>query len=156
MRYGKKGFLLDLPSDIDVTGMVEPNSDIFVASECAGGLGTREFAESQARLVQMGIDDFLAEAMTREYASIDEWESVMQTKAMRTATIHLFSECLSPGEKRLTGVRHVEALSSAVAECARRKRDKRVAVVPEGPYVIPACRRIAGRPGEGPGTTLAG
>ncbi len=124
---------------VGVIGMVEADSDIFVVSECAEGLGTPEYAEAQARLIHMGVDDFLSEALEREYALIDEWESVMQTKAMRTARIHLFSECLTKEEKMLTGVRTVDMLSSAIAGCVKRKRDKRVAVVPEGPYVIPAC-----------------
>lgn len=101
---------------VGVAEMVEPDSDIFIVSECARGLGTPEYAESQARLVQMGVDDFLKDAMSREYALIDEWESVMQTKAMKTARIHLFSECLTPEEKILTGVRNVENLSDAVTE----------------------------------------
>jgi hypothetical protein len=37
-------------------------------------------------------------------------------------------------------------LSEAIAECVERKRDKRCAVVPEGPYVIPMCS-LEGRPG---------
>jgi len=76
----------------------------------------------------------------REYASVDEWETVMQTKAMRTARIHLFSECLEPEERRLTGVRVVDSLAPAIKECVERKEDRRLAVIPEGPYVIPVCR----------------
>jgi nickel-dependent lactate racemase len=124
---------------VGVIGMVEPDSDIFIVSECSMGLGTPEYAVAQARLIRMGVDDFIADAMGREYALIDEWESVMQTKAMRTARIHLFSECLTEEEKRLTGVRTVSMLSEAIAECVERKRDKRCAIVPEGPYVIPMC-----------------
>jgi nickel-dependent lactate racemase len=124
---------------VGVMGMMEPGSDIFIVSECSGGLGTREFAESQGRLVRMGVDNFIEDALRREYASIDEWESVMQTKAMRTARIHLFSECLSADEKALTGVGNVAALTDEVVKCIAGKQDKRVAVVPEGPYVIPIC-----------------
>jgi hypothetical protein len=87
----------------------------------------------------MGVDEFLSDAMSREYALIDEWESVMQTKVMRTARIHLFSECLTNEEKRLTGVGTVDVLSRAIVECVAGKPDKRVAIVPEGPYVIPMC-----------------
>jgi nickel-dependent lactate racemase len=126
---------------VGVMGMVEPASDIFVVSECAGGLGTPDFAESQARLVHMGVDGFLEDAMRREYALVDEWETVMQTKAMGTARIHLFSECLTKEELMLTGVHTVDVLSKAIVECVEGKQDKRVAVVPEGPYVIPACGR---------------
>jgi len=125
---------------VGVVGMVEPDSDIFIVSECSAGLGTPEFAVAQARLVDMGVDRFLHDASQREYASIDEWETVMQTKAMRTARIHLFSECLTEREKVLTGVRTVDSLAEAVRECVEQKEDRKVAVIPEGPYVIPVCR----------------
>jgi nickel-dependent lactate racemase len=120
--------------------MIEPESDIFIVSECSDGLGSTEYAEAQARLVSMGVERFLEDASMREYASVDEWETVMQTKAMRTARIHLFSECLKPEERGLTGVRVVDSLAPAIKECVERKEDRRVAVIPEGPYVIPVCK----------------
>ncbi len=126
---------------VGVVEMIEPQSDIFIVSECSGGLGTPEFAEAQARLVNVGIDRFLEDASRREYASVDEWETVMLTKAMRTARIHLFSECLTERERGLTGVRIVDSLTGAIRECVERKQDRRLAVVPQGPYVIPVCRR---------------
>jgi len=125
---------------VAVLGMMEPESDIFIVSECSEGLGSSEYADAQARLVSMGVGRFLEDALTREYAAVDEWETVMQTKAMRRARIHLFSECLKTEEKGLTGVRVVNSLAPAIRECVKRKGDRRVAVVPEGPYVIPLCR----------------
>lgn len=125
---------------VAVLGMIEPKSDIFIVSECSDGLGSAEYAEAQARLVSMGVERFLEDASMREYASVDEWETVMQTKAMRTARIHLFSECLKPEERGLTGVRVVDSLAPAIKECVERKEDRRVAVIPEGPYVIPVCK----------------
>jgi nickel-dependent lactate racemase len=124
---------------VSVLGMIEPDSDIFIASECAAGLGTTEYRESQGRLVHRGIEGFLKDAMERESALIDEWESVMLTLALRKARIHLFSEGLTEEEKGLTGVRIISELPRAVAECVKKKDDKRVALVPEGPYIIPAC-----------------
>jgi len=126
---------------VGVLEMIEPESDIFIVSECSGGLGTPEYAEAQARLVDMGVDRFLEEASQREYASVDEGETVMLTTAMRTARIHLFSECLTVKERGLTGVRTVDSLTGAIRGCVERKRDRRVAVIPGGPYVIPACKR---------------
>jgi len=125
---------------VAVLGMIGPESDIFIVSECSDGLGSREYGGAQARLISMGVDRFLEDALMREYAAVDEWETVMQTKAMRTAKIHLFSECLKPEEKRLTGVRVVDSLVPAIKECVERKEDRRVAVIPGGPYIIPVCR----------------
>ena len=129
-----------IKSMVSVLGMIEPDSDVFIASECAAGLGTTEYRESQGRLVHRGIEGFLEDAMERESALIDEWESVMLTLALRKAKIHLFSEGLTEEEKGLTGVRIISELPRAVAECVKKKDDKRVALVPEGPYIVPACR----------------
>ena len=125
---------------VAVLGMIEPDSDIFIVSECSEGLGSSEYADAQARLISMGACRFLEDASMREFAAVDEWETVMQAKAMRTARIHLFSECLKPEEKVLTGVRVIDSLTPAIQDCVERKGDRRVAVVPEGPYIIPLCR----------------
>lgn len=122
---------------VGVTGIVSPGSDIFIASECAEGLGAPEFAVSQERFIAEGTDAFLARTLAQSCAAIDEWETVMQIKAMKLAAIHLYSDRLTPEQKALTGVDCVESLSDAVAECLKRKGDREVAIVPEGPYVIP-------------------
>ena len=64
----------------------------------------------------------------------------MLIKAMRAGTVHLYSDRLSPEDKVLTGIDCIESLSDAVAECLKKKGDRHVAIVPEGPYVIPKSR----------------
>lgn len=123
---------------VSVAGILEPGSDIFIASECSEGLGAEEYARSQARLVDIGMEAFLADTAAKEFAAIDEWETVMQIKAMKAGTVHLFSECLTREQKALTSVHVVEgSLMEAVEECVQKKHDTHVAFVPEGPYVIP-------------------
>jgi nickel-dependent lactate racemase len=139
------GYPLDTTYYQTVKGMVgvidvlEPGGDVFIVSECSEGLGTKEYAQSQAKLIDAGIEEFLAETSLRQYAAIDEWQSVMQAKAMKVAKIHLYSECLTPEEKALTGVNIVESLEDTVEQCITKKQDNRMAIIPEGPYVIPRC-----------------
>ncbi len=125
---------------VGAAGILAPGGDLFVVSECSEGLGTIEYAESQGRLVDLGMERFLEETSQKQYASTDEWESVMQVKAMKTGTIHLYSEGLTAEERALTGVHIVRSIEEAVEESVRTKNDKRVAVIPEGPYVIPVYR----------------
>ncbi len=126
---------------VAVAEIVEPDGDIFVVSECSEGLGTAEYEASQARLANIGPEAFLSETSAKESAAIDEWETVMQIKAMQSGTVHLAGACLSASQKTLTGVHIVEgSLTDAVLACARRKGDGRVAFIPEGPYVIPRYR----------------
>lgn len=125
---------------VGAAGILAPGGDLFIVSECSEGLGTAEYAESQRRLISAGIDRFLEETSQKQYASIDEWESVMQAKAMKAGTIHLYSEGLTIEGHALTGVRRIRSLEEAVEECVAVKNDRRVAVIPEGPYVIPIYR----------------
>jgi nickel-dependent lactate racemase len=99
-----------------------------------------EYAESQGRLIDLGMERFLEETSRKKYASIDEWESVMQVKAMRTGNIYLYSEGLTAEERGLTGVHMVRSVKEAVEESVMRQNDTRVAVIPEGPYIIPFYR----------------
>ena len=125
---------------VGVADILEPGGDLFVVSECSEGLGTPEYADSQARLITMGADRFIEETAQKQYAGIDEWESVMQIKAMKLGTIHLYSGCLSKEEQSLTGVAIVKSLKETIERMIKAKKDTRVAVIPEGPYVIPVYR----------------
>ena len=125
---------------VGVADILDNGGDLLVVSECSEGLGASEYADSQAMLINMGMDRFLKETSQKKYASIDEWESVMQVKAMKTGTIHLYSECLSKDERALTGINMIESLSEAIKKSVKEKNDKHVAVIPEGPYVIPVYR----------------
>jgi nickel-dependent lactate racemase len=122
---------------VGVSDILEPGCNLFIVSECREGLGTAEYADAQSRMIDMGVDKFFEESMRRETASIDEWESIMQVKAMRLGNIHLFSRELCEGDRRLTGVSLIESVPEAIEESAREKGDKSIAVIPEGPYVIP-------------------
>ncbi len=122
---------------VGVMDIIEPGGNLFIVSECSEGLGTNEYAEAQGRLIEKGMAGFFEESLAREYASIDEWESIMQVKVMRAGTIHLYSECLTPEEHALTGVSAIASLKEAVEKSVRQKDDLSVAVIPEGPYVIP-------------------
>lgn len=138
-----KNYYQTVKGMVGVVDIVETGGDLFVVSECSEGLGTPEYAESQARLIDVGIERFLEETSQKEFASIDEWESIMQIKAMKTATIHLYSECLTREERALTGVHVITSLTEAIKRSVEEKNDNRVAVVPEGPYVV-----LLYRPGD--------
>lgn len=125
---------------VGAAGILAQGGDLFIVSECSEGLGTPEYAESQRRLIDLGAERFLEETSQKQYADIDEWESVMQAKAMKNGTMHLYSEGLTAEEQALTGVNPVRSINEAVEESVRRHNDARVAVIPEGPYVIPVYR----------------
>ena len=64
----------------------------------------------------------------------------MQLKPMAVGTLQLYSTGLSPAQHALTGVQSIGSIRSAVLESIAASGDPAVAVVPEGPYVVPFCR----------------
>lgn len=137
------GFPLDKTFYQTVKGMVtpldivEPGGTLIVASECSEGIGSAEFRASQARLVELGPDAFLQSILTKRFADVDEWQTEMQLKSLRVANVQLFAPGLTPADRALTGVAAIESVDAAIRASIAQHGDAAVAVIPEGPYVIP-------------------
>jgi hypothetical protein len=58
---------------------------------------------------------------------------------MRLGKVQLYTTGLDEEERRLTAVELVASLDAAIAESVARHRDSTIAVIPEGPYVVPFC-----------------
>jgi nickel-dependent lactate racemase len=140
------GYPLDKTYYQTVKGMVapmdilEPGGNLIVVSECSEGIGSTGFVDAQRRLVELGTDGFLAGIMPKRFADVDEWQTQMQVKPMQVGKVHLYAPSLSPGDRALTGVRSVDSVEEAILESVRETGDRRVAVVPEGPYVVPVLQ----------------
>jgi nickel-dependent lactate racemase len=117
--------------------VMEPGGTLVVASECSEGMGSAEYVRAQERLVALGPEAFLRQIAPKRLADVDEWETQMQVKAMRVARIQLFSSGLDPRDRARTGVEVVESVEDAVLASVARTGDPAVAVIPEGPYVVP-------------------
>jgi len=139
------GYPLDKNYYQTVKGMVatldilEPGGNLFIVSECSEGIGSPEYAACQRRLIDVGPEAFMEQILPKTRADIDEWETEMQIKVAKMGKIHLYSGCLCNAHRQLTGVVYVDSLMDAVQQSVDEFGDKRVAVIPEGPYVIPRC-----------------
>lgn len=137
------GYPLDKTYYQTVKGMVgpidilAPGGNLIVASACSEGVGSAEYIEAQRRLLGLGVDEFLNEISLQTHASIDEWQTQMQTKPMKLGAIQLYSTGLQGEARRLAGVEMIDSIEAAIARSVAQSGDSRVAVVPEGPYVIP-------------------
>src|ERR1700693_3822460 len=140
------GYPLDRTYYQTVKGMVgpidilEPGGRLIVASECSEGLGSAEFVEAQRRLIQLGSNEFLRRILLKSHADVDEWQTQMQLKPMAVGTLQLYSTGLSPAQRAFTGVASIESVPTAVLESIAASGDTAVAVIPEGPYVVPFYR----------------
>ncbi len=129
-----------------VKGMVTPlgilaeGGTLIIASECGEGIGSPEFRESQRRLVSAGPDGFLASIIDKPLADVDEWQTEMQLKPMRAGTVQLYSTGLSDADHADTGVERIDSITEAIAAAIARHGDPAIAVIPEGPYVVPVAK----------------
>ena len=143
------GYPLDKTYYQTVKGMVgpidilEPGGDLIIASACSEGMGSSEFVDAQRRLVEQGPDAFFAAISKKRFADIDEWQSQMQLRPMAIGNVHLYTEGLSDAECGLTGVGRAENLGQAIEASVAASGERRLAVIPEGPYVIPVYRPVA-------------
>jgi lactate racemase len=137
------GYPLDKTYYQTIKGMVtpldilEPGGDLIIASECSEGFGSKEFRAAQRRLIELGPDKFLATLTAKSLADVDEWQTEMQLKPMRVGRISLYTSGLSAEERQLTGVEMIADLDETIARSIARAQDPCVAVIPEGPYVVP-------------------
>ncbi|MBL26334.1 MAG: hypothetical protein CMM50_02115 [Rhodospirillaceae bacterium] len=138
------GYPLDKTYYQTIKGMVAPvdilapGGDMFVVSQCSEGMGSEEFVAAQRRLIELGEQRFIERITAQRYAEIDEWQTEMQLRATRIGEVHLFTEGLKGEARGLTGVTMVDDLGTAIRAAVARHGDKSVAVIPEGPYVVPS------------------
>ena len=139
------GYPLDTTYYQTVKGMVgamnilAPGGDLIIASACSEGMGSSEFVESQRRLIETGPEAFLKSILQKSHARVDEWQTQMQLKPMAIGRITLCTDGLDQAEQTLTGVRVVPTLDEAVSD-SLKSGDGSIAVIPEGPYVVPFYR----------------
>jgi lactate racemase len=137
------GYPLDKTYYQTVKGMVgaleilEPGGNLIIVSACSEGMGSPDYAEAQLCLTDKGPERFLHGIIEKKYAAIDEWQTEMQVKAMKRGNIFLYTEGLTKSQQVLTGVTMIKSPLAAVIESVKTQGDRRVAVIPEGPYAIP-------------------
>ena len=135
------GYPLDKTYYQTVKGMVAakdilaPGGELFIVSEISEGMGSAEYVEAQKHLLRLGSEGFFESIKDTPHAAIDAWQTQKQLEPMRQGQIFLYTSGLSKEERRLTGVQVVEDLQAELARSV--SRHKKLAVIPEGPYVMP-------------------
>ena len=141
------GYPLDRTYYQTIKGMVTPldilddGGTLIIVSDCGEGVGSEEFRAAQKRLVELGPDAFLRTLMEKTLADVDEWQTEMQLKPMRIGSISLVAPNLSPEDRAVTGVKCYDDLDAALADGLAAAGAREIAVIPEGPYVVPFAAR---------------
>jgi nickel-dependent lactate racemase len=124
---------------VGAMGLLRDGGDIIIFSQCSEGMGSKEYVDAQRLLTQLGPEGFRKSILPKSRASIDEWQTEMQLKPMEIGRIHLFSDALSAEDRALTGVSCAENGIEPLdfVRSILGTADGSIAVIPEGPYVIP-------------------
>jgi lactate racemase len=118
--------------------IVRRGGTIILAAECGEGIGSSEFQELLRGM--RSNDDFMARVTSPGFFRIDQWMAQHLCQVLRKAELVLVSDRLPPDAlPALVGrAPSVEAALDAALE--RYGRQAHVAVLPEGPYVLPTVR----------------
>ena len=129
-----------------VKGIVSPltilnkGGDLIIFSECKEGIGSNDFKKSQRRLNADGKEKFILDILKKQYADIDEWQTQKEIEALKRANIYLYTTGISKEEQNLTAVNITKEPELVIEESIKRHNNNNIAIIPEGPYVVP--RRI--------------
>ena len=122
---------------VGVIDIVAPGGTIIIASECSEGMGSREFVEAQRLLCTVGPQRFMDVLADRDKALIDEWQTEMLLKALRVGNVQLYAPRLNEEDRNIVYVQPIESVEAAITDSMRINGPHELAVVPEGPYVVP-------------------
>lgn len=148
------GYPLDKTFYQTVKGMVgalpavRPGGVILIASACSEGIGNREYAELMFRY-HGRHEQFLRDILARQDVQQDQWEFEEQCKVLARVGVEGLVVCtdgieesvlrrlsVTPATALCREVDPQRQLQGALDEFLRRRPGARVAVIPDGPYVI--------------------
>ena len=92
---------------------------------------------TRQQLINLGPDAFLQQISRQSHAEIDQWQTQMLVKAQLRGQIQLYSTGLSVKDGLLTAVKRVGSLEQAIVESLEKHGSEKIALIPEGPYVVP-------------------
>ena len=117
--------------------ILEPGGTLIVALGVLRGLRLARVSRGAGTARSLGPDAFLQSLLAKSLADVDEWQTEMQLKSLRAGRVQLYTTGLDDEERRLTGVETIDSVDDALAAAVARSGDSDVAVIPEGPYVVP-------------------
>jgi nickel-dependent lactate racemase len=132
-----KTFYQTVKGMVTCTDILEPGGTIIICSECSEGFGSPEYRIAQQRLVELGVEKFTKQVLDKTLADIDEWQTEKQLIPLRIGKVQLYTSGLRAGDRAITGVELIDSVEAAVANSLIAYGDTALAVIPEGPYVVP-------------------
>ena len=140
------GYPLDLTFYQAVKGMVgalpavTPGGTVIVVARCAEGIGGKHFTDTLLELDDLGA--FVQQTYDPAFFVPDQWQIHELAKAVDRAEIMLFTEGIAPDLASRLFVTPIPSVEEGIRRALERHGPQaRIAVIPKGPYVIPAVSR---------------
>jgi len=116
--------------------ITRPGGTIIIYQENAEGIGNEEYTE-----LMLSVDDpheYIKQAIATGENHIDQWALHQLEKVLRQHKIYNYSTGISPEQQRQLFVEPVSSPEAGIERAlAEYGSDATVAVIPEGPYVMP-------------------
>jgi len=120
--------------------IIKKGGTIIIASGCEEGVGGPEY-EKLVRSFKT-LDEFMDAILNRGFSSIDQWQLEQLAYAGRKAEVFLYSGGLDRELQKELFVEPVDSVEEGIEKAlARHGGDAKIAVIPKGPYVLPAVRK---------------
>ncbi len=125
-----------------VLPIVKEGGTIVIAAGLDEGIGSPEFR--QLFEDHENLDEFMHNILGRDYFVMDQWQLEELAKVLRKARVTYVSDGLSAEQLQGLFVDAAPSVEEAVEDAlAAYGKGARVAVVPEGPYVLPVLAGTA-------------
>ncbi|MGH7820076.1 MAG: nickel-dependent lactate racemase [Candidatus Binatia bacterium] len=124
---------------IGALNVVRRRGTVILAAEMSEGVGSLEFRTLLSKM--RDPDDFMARINAPGFFSIDQWMVQHLCQVLRKVKVRVVTRGLDAAELRSFFVGAASSVEEALAEALREHGPRaRVAVIPEGPYVLATVR----------------
>ncbi|MGQ9854330.1 MAG: nickel-dependent lactate racemase [Candidatus Oleimicrobiaceae bacterium] len=124
--------------------VVKQGGTIILVAECREGLGSPHFTALCKETFEG--EQFLRRILESDYFVPDQWQLQKYVQALRTAEVLVVSPVLAQPENRCPLVKAFASFDEALAAAIKRQgAGAMMAVIPQGPYVLPC---VSGGTGE--------
>jgi nickel-dependent lactate racemase len=132
-------FYQAIKGPVAALNVIRRGGTVILAAEMAEGLGSPDFRSVLDRL--RAGDDAMTLLESPGYFSIDQWMVQHLDQVLRRVSLVVVSSGLEPDALRGLPLARAESVEHALAGALERHgAHARVAVIPEGPYVLPTVR----------------
>jgi len=112
---------------------------LIIAGKLAEGIGSPEF--TKLMLETDTLDEFLTAAEKPENLILDQWQFQKFTQVLSKHEVWLYSDGIDRETQSKLFVTPLDSIEDGIEKAlARFGEDARIAVVPEGPYVLAQCK----------------